>query len=525
MNQSYRLSYEEDGVYIEATDSGGHESKEDILAHIERKNLQQVKMDQALQMLEDASCRVCIAPPQKEFFYNEQALITISDNQMEASVCLMPADTGGESMTYEQLLEEAALKGICRGIDENILKQVLRDKTYSNKICFAEGIMPEEGKDGELIFHFNTQCLDIPAINEKDGKVDYKNLNLFVHVSTGQKLISRIPASAGSPGYTVTGRPINPKSRKEAKLPGGKNITYDDKRLTMFAAIAGRVDYKNRTVIVSSCYTVAGDADLSTGNITFDGDVIIKGNVISDITVKVTKNIEVYGTVEGAKLIAGGNIVLRSGIHGNGKGVLEAEGDVIAKYIERTTVRARGNIMVDVLMHCWAESGDGIIAKGKHGSIIGGTIKAQNSITAQNIGSVINNKTTLEVGLPLAKRARLKHLGTELERLYAESEKYDKIANYLTRMVNIPPEKEQMKKTVIVGKLQNTKLINEYLTEMKTLREDVGKAEKGKVHVTDTIYPGTRLTISLGEYTVAAPMKYSTFYCENREISFTSCQI
>ena len=519
------LSYEEDGVYFETTNACGEEIKEDILTHIERKNLQQVKMDQAIHALEKFPCRVCIAPPQKEFFYPEQALITISDDQMEGAVCLMAADTGGNSLTYQQLVEAAEAKGVCRGLDESIINQTLENKLYGKEICFAKGMMPEEGKDGELVFHFNTECPGIPALKETDGKVDYKNLNLFVQVSAGQKLVSRIPATAGIPGYTVTGRALSPKSVKEAKLPAGKNTKYDEERLEMFASIAGRVDYKNRTVTVSSCYTISGDADLSTGNITFDGDVIIRGNVISDITVEVTKNIEVYGTVEGAKLIAGGNIVLKSGIHGNDKGILEAAGDVIAKHIERTTIRAGGNIMVDALMHSRAESGDAVVAKGKYGSIIGGTIKAQNSITAQNIGSVINNKTNIEVGLPLAKRARLKHLGTELERLHVENEKYDKIVNYLTRMESIPPEKEQMRKSVIVGKLQNTKLINEYVAELKTLKEDVENAEKGKVHVTDTIFPGVKLTISLGEYTVGKPMKYTTFYCNNREISFTSCQV
>ena len=54
----------------------------------------------------------------------------------------------------------------------------------------------------------------------------------------------------------------------------------------MFAEKTGRVDYKNRSVTVSSCYTVSGDADLSVGNISFNGDVLIKGNVISDITIE-----------------------------------------------------------------------------------------------------------------------------------------------------------------------------------------------------------------------------------------------
>ncbi len=525
MNQSYRLSYEEDGVYFEAADSCVLENKEEILAYAKRKNLQQLSMEQALCVIDAFPCRVCIAPPQEEVFCDEQAMISISGDQMEAMVCLTPPDAGGKSLTYQELMEEIASNGVNYGIDESVLKHALENKKYGESTCFAKGILPEDGSDGELVFHFNTECSGRPAINEKDGRVDYKNLNLFEQVSEGQQLISRIPATEGRPGYTVTGRMLNPKKGKEAKLPAGKNVTYDEERQTMFASISGRVDYKHRTVTVSSCYNIPGDADLSVGNITFDGDVVVKGNVISDITINATRNIEVNGVVEGATLTAGGNIVLKNGIQGNDKGVLDAQGNVIAKYIERTTVRAGGDIIVDALIHCQAESGDSITAKGKYGSIIGGNIRAQNTITAHNIGSVVNNKTNIEVGMPLAKRARLKHLETELVRLHSENEKYDKIINYLKNMENLSQEKEQMKKKVIVGKVQNAKLISEYAGEIKTLEEEIEKAEMGKIHVTDTIFPGVKLTISLGEYTVTTPVKFSTFYCENRSVSFVSCQV
>jgi uncharacterized protein (DUF342 family) len=82
-----------------------------------------------------------------------------------------------------------------------------------------------------------------------------------------------------------------------------------------------------------------------------------------------------------------------------------------------------------------------------------------------------------------------------------------------------------MKRKVIVDKVKNTKLLHDYSNEKSALEEDIKGAEAGKIHVTDTIYPGVKLTISMGEYTVTSPIKYSTFYCKNREVLFTSCQI
>jgi uncharacterized protein (DUF342 family) len=525
MDRPYKLSFEESGVFLEVTEVCARKDLDAALEYIKRKKIDQLKMDQVLFALEGMPRRVCIAPAQTEYIVDEQALITVSGDQMEAEITLLPPDEAGERLTFEKVMREAASKGVVYGLDGEAIRKVLELRPYGESVCIAKGLLPEDGKDGENVFHFKTELIGELAVDEKTGKVDYKNLNLFEQVKKGQLLVTRTLATQGKPGTTVTGRPLKQKAGKETRLPSGKNVTYDENRMNMFASVSGRVDYKNRTVSVASRYVISGDADLSVGNISFDGDVVIKGNVISEISIQAAGDIEVYGTVEGTKLTAGGNIILRSGIQGNDKGILEAGGDVISKYIERTRVLAGGSIKADALIHCHAESGNVIVVKGRHGSIIGGNIKAQNSITAQNIGSVVNNKTNIEVGIPLAKRARLKFLGAEIERLQAENGKFAKIVNYISHIEKLSPDKEQMKRTVIVGKVKNAKLISDYSSEMRLLEEDIKGAEAGKIHVTDTIFPGVKLTISMGEYTVTTPIKYSTFYCKNREVLFTSCQI
>jgi uncharacterized protein (DUF342 family) len=45
------------------------------------------------------------------------------------------------------------------------------------------------------------------------------------------------------------------------------------------AAVSAGWIIKNRSVSVASSYIISGDADLSVGNISFDGMMLIKGNV------------------------------------------------------------------------------------------------------------------------------------------------------------------------------------------------------------------------------------------------------
>ena len=82
--------------------------------------------------------------------------------------------------------------------------------------------------------------------------------------------------------------------------------------------------------------------------------------------------------------------------------------------------------MVDAMLHCVAESGGSIVIKGKHGSLLGGSIKAQNSITAQSIGSVVNVRMNIEVGIAPAKLERMQHLTHELRRIEEEIDKFEK---------------------------------------------------------------------------------------------------
>ena len=55
---------------------------------------------------------------------------------------------------------------------------------------------------------------------------------------------------------------------------------------------------------------------MASGNIQFDGSVVIQGDVAKGMSVKATGDIEVAGIVEMASLEAGGNITVKSGVIG-----------------------------------------------------------------------------------------------------------------------------------------------------------------------------------------------------------------
>jgi len=64
-------------------------------------------------------------------------------------------------------------------------------------------------------------------------------------------------------------------------------------------------------------------------------------------------------------LEAGADIILERGINGMGRGIVNAGGNVVTKYIENAFVTAGGNINAESIIHSEVSSGKEICVEGK----------------------------------------------------------------------------------------------------------------------------------------------------------------
>ena len=138
--------------------------------------------------------------------------------------------------------------------------------------------------------------------------------------------------------------------------------------LRLYSEVSGHVSLTDGRVFVSDTYEVAADVDSSTGDIDYEGNVVVRGNVITGFTVKAKGDIEVYGVVEGAYIEAEGQIILRRGMQGMNKGILKANGNIITKFIENAEVIAGGYINTDSIMHSKVSAKGDIVVGGDEAS-------------------------------------------------------------------------------------------------------------------------------------------------------------
>nr|WP_242856145.1 FapA family protein [Ruminiclostridium josui] len=359
-------------------------------------------------------------------------LVTVSPDELKAYITLY--NTGDNSaITKEDIISALESQRVVFGIKEDIIEYLVESPMYNEAFCVAEGIAPQNGKNGMVTYHFNTDVSKTPTLME-DGRINYRELNLIQSVQEGQVLCSLVPPIKGVEGKTVKGRVLPAVNGKPAVLPRGKNVAISEDGQTLIATTAGEVEYLDATkVSVYTNHEVPADVDNSTGNVNFVGSVIIKGNVLSGFSVEAGGNVEVFGVVEGATIKAGGNIILRRGMQGMGKGTLIAGGDIVARYIEYSNIEASNNIQAEAIMHSNVKCGNKLELTGNKGLLVGGTCKVGNIVVAKVIGSHMATTTDVEVGVDPSVRERYKNAREELISMENDIKRQTKQLQYYAR--------------------------------------------------------------------------------------------
>lgn len=529
MAGSFKLYFESDGVYLEIYKKRGNGASlatEQVMAYLLRKKLFGLDSAVVLELLEHGAGRARVAPWQEEQLIGEEIEVTVSQDEMEAAIVFSEPDKGGKLLTELEIITKLKSAGIVFGLDKEAISAcTAADKVYGKRYKVAAARPAEHGEDGSLEFLFDIHEKSARPVEDEKGKVDYRNLDLFEPVKKGQLLVRRKLATPGVHGSSVRGKELKARPGREVNFPKSKNAYLNEEKTELYAEVNGKVDFVSKTILVSNVYRVGGDCDLSVGNIDFDGSVVIGGNVQTGIVIKASGSIIVGGVVEGAELYSGSNIELKRGIQGMDRGKIQASGSITAQFIERAVAVAGEDIVADVIIHSTVEVGRTLILNGKHGSIMGGNVRVASEIRAKALGSVSHTQTNIEVGILPYKRTRLEFLKKEAERLHNELEKLEKLELYLKKADAQDEAKQKIKASAVASRLQNTQLLSECSEELSRLEYELEHAVDGKIHITDTAYPGVKIAIGNASYRVNEPVTYSTFKYSAGEVIFTACEV
>lgn len=305
-----------------------------------------------------------------------------------------------------EIMKALRSRGITYGICYEAIDRIASGEEVSEPVLVAAGTMPEDGKDGYYEYFFRTHVARTPKVLE-DGNVDYRNVDWFEQVRKGQKLAVYHSATSGKNGMTVTGRVIPARRGREQRILTGNGFHRLEDGKTYVADLDGIISFSENYVETNTMPEIQMDVTnlltveevtLATGDVHFEGNVYVKGNIGSGAGVYVSGDVLVGGFVEAAHIISGGDIMIRQGMNGSGEGEIRAAGDVSGYFFEAVRIDAGGSIHGDYFLNCELHTKDKIIAAGRKGSLAGGSACAEQGIQVNGLGNQAGLLTYIRLG-------------------------------------------------------------------------------------------------------------------------------
>jgi uncharacterized protein (DUF342 family) len=524
---NYRIKITRVGMMLKVTAPKGKGQKvrvEDVLLGIREKGADEFDKSKVAKIVRAASgeyVKIC------DFEVDERSegrvVIEVSEDEMKAFMTLIPPKPRGRVLDIDDIHEALSDRNVVVGIDDEVILKCLEDEEYNVMTVVAEGIKPKNGEDSKIVYNFRTEK-KVHLEEDEKGQVNFKDLDLVENVVAGQLLATKVQATEGQSGRTITNRLLEAKPGKDVDLVPGKNTELSSDGMNIIATINGQVIFTNEKVNVEPIYEVKGDVDMHTGNILFLGTVIVKGNVEDGFSIKAAGDIEIRGSVGKCLLDAEGDINIKQGVMGKLEGTIKAGGSVWAKFLEQVTVIADKNVFVqDGIMHCHVDATEKIICFGKRATIVGGRIRAGEIVNTKTLGSVSYTETIVEVGVDPKSRQRLFELDKEQNKNLEELDKLNTnigtLDNQRKVRRNWTDEKREMLEQMMASKEELTARMNEIREEMDELKSYLKLLKSiGKTSVSKYVYSGVRIGIKDTYYDVKNEFKYVTFVLENGRI-------
>ena len=521
-----------DGAFLKVISPKGNGRKasvEQALAIIEKRHVSEFDSDLVSRIVSEASGEyVRIGDFEHHSENTSTAVIDVVEAEMKAQISITEPGIGGSDITLEGYKNFLQRSGVVYGIHEDVILSLVDKPLYKERIVVAEGLKPHNGKDSHVLYNFETDQSKVTLKEGRDGRIDFKELNIINNVVEGQPLARKMPPEDGVDGKTVTGKVLPAKKGKDAPLPLGRNVHVGEDGVTIIADMNGQVLLSGGKINVEPIYNVEGDVDLKTGNIVFLGTVIISGNVSDGFSVKAAGNIEVNGSVGKATLDADGDIIVHQGIVGKSSGVVKAGRSIWARFIENAKVES-GNMVVasDGIINSHVDAVKRIVCRGKRAHIVGGRLRSSEEINAKILGSPSSGTETIcEVGLNPQKKLRLESLiakGSDLQKQLDEAQlNLQMLINLKKQRQSLPEDKEAQLKELADKRQLLTIDIQQNKAEIVKIQEQVAAiTTRGKVSASSKVYPGVKIIIKDAVSDVHTEYKAVTFILEHGLVRVT----
>ena len=490
----YKYEFRADGVYLTVYPSARREFElSDMRQELRERKVVEYDVGLLSRTIREASGRavkiaeaVALAAEEEAADAEPRVVVELTRDRMQASIKYEGKPT------KEQVMAALREAGVVYGISEEAIAEGLES---GGKFVAAEGLKPVPGENAYIDRKFNLGEQGKPRLDEF-GRADYKDLNLFVLAKENQTLAIRIPQTKGTPGKNILGEVVAAQNGRPCPLPEGKNTKVVGERL--IATVNGQIVDTGSRISVEPRLELKGGVGVQTGDIDFDGSVQIKGDVEQGFTVKATGDIEIKGSINGA-YVSGRNVYITGGVTGADRAKVYAEQDVRTAFAENALIEAAGDIYIaDIALHSQIRAGKRLIMEEKHGQITGGHAVAGELVSVKVIGNASSVVTKVSVGVDPTLQKEYVALRQEYKEAKKRLQHIMQTLNTLSKIdINkLPPSRIESINALTRSQFPLAGQIKRDEKRILEIEQQLLNMKKGKIRVSDTIYPGVRLAVN-----------------------------
>jgi len=451
--------------------------------------------------------------------------IEIAENGLSAKL-IVPEYVDRETLTpslFNSLLTKAGvdLESSTKKLADDFIAMANSAPSGPIEGIIAEGVAAIHGKDAyiewklEELDHSGIKTTDDQS-NKDDAKGDsesedesvcFYNQSVYTVVSEDDILGQVYPEVPGEEGKDVKGKTLAARTAKPLDFKYDETIAIDEQN-QIVAKSEGVLIINGMTALISDTIEVNQNVDFNTGNIDFNGNIIVHQGVKDCFVVKASENIEIRGLIEAATIIAGNDLRAMGGFAGREQGRAEVKGNLQAKYLDAVNLEVQGDLSAErEVINCQTEVlGD---IKCPRGAIIGGDTRVSGKVEVLDLGAGAQPITTVYIGLlphldPLI--AQLTELTNELieqrQKLLDEQEMITSNSG-----ANITPTHQARLNTITYEIAQVQKLLDRSEPSLQRARERAEELRTVDVNIKRKLHPNAVLVCGEYSYRVLNELK------------------
>ena len=425
--------------------------------------------------------------------------VQVSSDGLEATMTFKIPDGKNEvpKFTAAQLLGFLSNANVSFGIDQEMLARLADSPIYGRPIKVATGTPQQQGTPGYYEYLFDTNFNRKPTIRP-DGTADYMSIKTIETVQEGDVIATYHPAVQGSRGMSVRGQILEPKPVRDLPPLIGRGFDRSSDNLTYTAKIDGKIEVNQGKILVSPVHEVQGDVGIETGNIKFNGDVIVHGGVHDGAVIDAAGNVIIHGLIEDCDIRAGKDLFLLSGVKGNEKTIIDCKGSITAQFVEYAIITCAGNITADYFFKSKISCDGHIELNGNNASIIGGYVSAVQGVEANDIGNSFGTITNVSVGVDVERAAEYEMLAKKIMALNANVQKikkgiedFDKLGE--ERGINVKEDPRRMQ--LLRVRIRDEAIVLEETKKLNYMKEVIMSGKDATIKVYRRLYAGSNLSV------------------------------